>query len=454
MAITYVLVAILLLHLFLFRKLIFKWNVFGVFFIATLLFSITGILAFPFFKPHFLNSFSSFKLGMITDGQIIKTQLIAVTGFLLTLYAYIFGVSFVYKRIKCINHFSIQGEIKDNLSRANFRLMTLGVCLFILIYLFIKRDVLLLGIFEGLLGRQPDAILQSRGAITSSYLYTIIVYNILPFLTIVSLYLSIKKKTLLNKVLFLGLFSLSFFLILSLFQKRPLIIFLLSLFIAGFVFRENLFPKKKKIKARSKNGKKRKYIVYLSFLFALLLVLYYSATTYEFKSVFEAVGKLSEIALTRVFGRLSVPAFCYVHYFPEVNNYYGLTNIGMLSKLFRFEHFPDTQMVFEYFHTVKRLEHGSLAINSVMGFYGAFGYFGLIFGNLFLGLLLSLIDTFLDKLEKNNINLIFTVFCFVFAYYLSQASLPRALMGYGFVFFLMTWFFLQKGFRIKLRRLT
>lgn len=450
MAVTYLLLAILLIHLYLFRKLIFKWNVFGVFFIATLLFSMVGIMAFPFFKPYFLLTFNAFKLELISDSDVIRTQVIATVGYLSVLYAYIFGISLVYKRVKCINHFNIQGEIKDHLSRPNFFVLTLGVLLFILIYLFIKRDVLIVGILDGLLGRQPDAILQSRAAITSSYLYTVIVYNVLPFITMASFYMALKRKVLVNRLLFLILFSISFFLILSLFQKRPLMIFMLSLFISGFVFRENLFPKKT-VRVKRKKGKKRKYLVYLSFLFVLLLVLYYSATTYKFDGVFEAATKLSEVVLTRVFGRLSVPAFCYVHYFPEVESYYGLSNIGLFSKIFRFEHFPDTQVLFGYFSTQKM--EGSLAINSVMDFYGAFGYFGMIFGNFFLGILLAALDTFLDKLEKNSINLIFIIFCFVFAYYLSQASLPRALMGYGFAFFASTWFFLQKGFIIRFRKL-
>ena len=71
MATTYFLLAVLLLHLVLFRKLIFKWNVFGVFFIATLLFSMVGIMAFPFFKPYFLIAFNSFKLELISDKDII-----------------------------------------------------------------------------------------------------------------------------------------------------------------------------------------------------------------------------------------------------------------------------------------------------------------------------------------------------------------------------------------------
>lgn len=448
MAVSYILLAILLLHLVLFGKLIFKWNVFGVFFIATMLFSMVGIMAFPFFKPYFLQAFSSFRLNLITNADIVKTQTVATIGILSVLYAYVFTIALVYKRVKCINHFRIEGEIKDNLSRVNFYVLTLGVLMFIMVYLFLKRDVLLIGILQGLLGRQPDAILESRRAITSNYLYTILIYNVLPFITIASFYISLKRKKLINKMLFLFLFAVSFFLILSLFQKRPLMIFMLSLFITGFLFKQNLFPKKVK-KVRSKKTKKRRYFIYLGLLFILLLVLYYSATTYKFENIFEAILKLSEIVLTRVFGRLSIPAFCYTHYFPAVEGYYGLTNIGVFSKVFGFPHFPDTQVLFSYFSATKK--EGSLAINSVMDFYGAFGYVGVVFGNLFLGLFLAALDVFLDKLAKNSVNLIFIVFCFVFAYYLSQASLPRALLGYGFAFFVLTWLFLQKGFKIRLR---
>ncbi len=450
MGFTYILLIVLLLHVVLFRKLIFQWNVFGVFFIASLIFSMTGIMAFPFFKEYFLLNFNSFKLDLITDEEIIKTQSLATMGLLSVLYTYVLTISVVYKRVKCINHFVIEGELKDNLSRVNFLLLTSSVLLFILIYLIVKRDVLFVGIFDGLLGRDPDAILLSRKEITSSYLYTIVIYNVLPFITISSFYMYLKRRHFLNRILFLMLFTISFFLILSLFQKRPLMIFLLSLFVSGIVFKRNILSTRKKNKIKPKKIKKRKHIIYLSFLFVLLLILYYSATTYEFKNVFEAVGKLSEVVLTRVFGRLSVPAFCYVHYFPEVEGYYGLTNIGVFSKIFNFVHFPDTQVLFEYFSTVKI--EGSLAINSVMDFYGGFGYFGLIFGNMFLGFILAILDILLDKLEKNSINLIFIVFCFVFAYYLSQASLPRALLGYGFAFFALTWVFLQKSFKIKLRR--
>ncbi len=447
---TYILLVVLLTHIALFKKIIFKWNIFGVFFIATIIFAVIGVLAFPFFKPYFFRAFISFKLELISDSDIIQTQIILVCGLLLVLYAYMFSLNLLYGKVKCINHLNFKENISDNLSNINYYFISILIVLFVFTYLFINRDVVITGIAQGMLGREPEALLASRRGITSNYLYTIIVYNMLPFVTIVSLYKSIRKNTLYSRVSFLILFSISFFLILMLFQKRPLIIFMLSLLLAGHVFRGKLVAKKRKRKVLSKRQKKRKYIIYFGFLFSLLLILYYSATTYQFQNLFEAILKLSEIVLTRVFGRLSIPAFMYVHYFPEVGEHYGLTNIGMLSNVFGFEHFEDTKTLYTYFS--KSDKDGSLAINSIVDFYGGFGYAGLFVGNVMLGFLLAVLDRILNKLEKNNINIVFTVFCFVFAYYLSQASLPRALMGYGFVFFIFMWLILQRGFKIKLRR--
>lgn len=452
MTITYVLIIVLLLHVYLFKNLIFKWNIFGVFFLATILFSTAGVLVFPFFKTYVMKAFVTFKLELISNNDIIKTQVISLSGLLIVLYAYVLGLSVFFGKIKCIDHFKFEGIVHNNLSRTNYSFLTLSILLFLVIYLFIKRDVLILGIFDGMLGRKPYALIESRRGITSNYLYTIITYNVLPFVTVVSLYLNTHKKKLINRISFIVLFIISFLLILLLFQKRPLIIFLASLFIAGFVFKKKLpisLQKKSKPKQKEKLSK-RKYIFYGIFLFLLLILLYYSATTYKFQNVFQAIVKLSEVALSRVFGRLSIPSFLYVHYFPEVDPYYNFSNIGLFSNLFLYEHYPDTKVLFQYFSRNKK--DGSLAINTIIDFYGAFGYYGLIFGNFLLGWLLCILDIFLNKLEKNNINLIFTVFCFVFAYYLSQASLARALLGYGFLFFFLTWIFLQKNFKIKLRK--
>lgn len=451
MIISYILIIILLFHIVVFRKLIFNWNLFSAFFITTFVFSIVGILAFSFAKEYADQVFRSFKLELISDRLVFKTQIIAVTGFLLVLYGYIFGINLFFKKVKCINHFRITGSIKNNLSRTNFFFMIIVIALFLIFYLFLKRNALITGISDGLLGRQPIELIKARRSITSNYFHVIVTYNLLPFLTIVSLYLTLNRRNLFNKLLFICLFLSSFALILLLFQKRPLIIFLGTTILAFFVFKRNLYPSKKIVlSGAEKRQKRRKVFLYIGSLFSLLLLLYYSATTYEFNNLFEAIWKLSEVALTRVFGRLSMPAFLYVHYFSLPNHdHYYFTNIGLLSQIFDLNFFPDTKILYEYYSIKKN--NGSLAVNSIMDFYGAFGYYGLILGNLFLGFILSCLDTFLNKLEKNNINIIFTILTFVFAYYLSQASLARSLMGYGFVFFVFTWLFLQKGFKIKLR---
>ncbi|PTX60429.1 oligosaccharide repeat unit polymerase [Kordia periserrulae] len=450
MTASYILIFVLLFHIILFRKMIFKWNIFGIFFIATCIFSIIGILMFPFMRMYAGRTFWTFKLELITNQDVFRTQMLAVGGLLLVLYSYVFGLVLMYRRVECINHFRIKNPIKNNLSKVNFYFMLLCIFLFLLVYLIIKRNVLISGLFDGLIGRQPVALLESRRGITSNYLYVVITYNLLPFLTMVSLYLMMKKKTLSARMLFIGLFTVSFILILLLFQKRPLILFLLSLFLSAFVFKKYITIKKKRVRTPQEKRKLRRRAILIGLsLFSLLLLLYYSATTYRFNSVFEGVSTLTEVVLTRVFGRLSIPAFCYVHYFPSVEDHYTITNIGMFSKIFNYELYPDSKVLFNYFS--RNEKEGSLAINSIIDFYGAFGYYGFFIGNIILGFFISGLDAFLNRLEKNNINIIFIIFCFIFAYYLSQASLARSLLGYGFFFFVITWVFLQKNFRIKLR---
>lgn len=450
MGTSYILIVILLLHVYVFRKLIFRWNVFGIFFISTCIFSITGILMFPFMRQYASKSFIMFKLYLITDQDVFMTQLLAVGGLLLALYAYVFGLVLMYKRIASIDHFRVREPLKQNLSVVNFKFILICIAVFIFGYVLLERDLFIAGFFDGLIGRKPNVLLASRYGIISNYFYIIIMYNLLPFLAAVALYLMMKKKTLLSRLLFFGLFFISFLLILLLFQKRPLIIFLLALFLSGFVFRKYLIQKnKKKLTKKERKKSRLRLLIVGASLFSILLLLYYSGTTYKFNSVFEGVSKLTEVVLTRVFGRLALPAFCYVHYFPAVEGYYGVSNIGKLSTIFGFELYPDSKVVYSYFS--KTDLQGSLAINSIFDFYAAFGYYGFFIGNLFMGLLLSALDAFLNRLEKNEINIIFIVFCFVFAYYLSQASLARALMGYGFFFFMLLWLFLQKAFKIKLR---
>lgn len=448
MAITYILIFILLFHIYLFRELIFNWNVYGVFFISNLIFSIIGILLFPLIKNYTYEVFWTFKLKLISDAVIIETQVLAVLAILITLYSYVFIMQMKYKKVKCINHFKIDGGIKNNISQSNYYFLLLLMSLFLIVYLFIKRNTLYIGFFDGLIDRNPEALLTSRRSITSNYIYVIITYNLLPFITIVSLYLKIYKKSIFNKFVFYILFITSTLLILLLFQKRPLILFLLTFIISSFIFRKdsNRFKLKK---PKTKKQIRRRIILYGGLLFSLLMILYYSSTNYKFNNILEGAIKLTEVSMTRVIGRLSIPSFLNVHYFPEVEEHYGIRNIGMLSKIFRFEMYEGNKKMFTYFSVHNK--DGNLAIGSIMDFYGGFGYYGILFGSILIGGFLGVLDSMLDKLKKNATNVVFIIFCFVFGYYLSQASFARSIMGYGFFFFIMTWIWLQKGFKIKLR---
>lgn len=451
MGVTYILIFVLLLHMYIFRKLIFNWNVYGVFFISNLIFSLIGIILFPFIKEYVVVTFWTFKLNLITDYVIIKTQIIALSAVLISLYSYAFIMFVKFNKIKCINHLEIKNPIENNISNINYYFLLLIIGIFLFFYLIINRDIIYDGFFKGLIGRDPAILLSSRRRITSNYIYVIITYNLLPFLTIVALYMSMSYKSLLNKFLFYSILTISVILILLLFQKRPLILFLLTLIISSIVFRKHVKKKKLKVKKpKTKKQIRKKIITYGIALFALLMILYYSSTNYKFENIVQATIKLTEVSLTRVLGRLSMPSFLYISYFPDIDGHYGLRNIGMLSKILGFEIYGDTKILFKYFG--KHNLDGNVAIGSIIDFYGGFGYYGVLFGSMLIGSFLGILDILLNKLKKNSSNIIFIIFCFIFGYYLSQASFARSLMGYGFFFFTITWLFLQKEFKIKLRQ--
>jgi oligosaccharide repeat unit polymerase len=365
--------------------MIFKWNMFGVFFISTLIFSTVGILLFPFMFSFVKEGFWVFNFDMLTDEIIIKTQIISVVSLLLVLYSYAFGILMFKSKVVAINHFQYQEKITHNLSKTNFYTLLILIAIFLIGYVILKRNVLVYGIINGLIGRDSVATIISRRAISSNYLYVIITYNLLPFLSMVAYFIYIRRRNWQNLLLFFIVFFVSLLLILLLFQKRPLILFLLTFMLTAYAFK-GLVVKRKRKKIVIKGSAKMKYIIYGAASFSVLLLLFYSATNYKFDTVSQAVVKLSEVTFLRIFGRLAIPPFYYVHHFPDIKPFYPISNIGMLTKVLHMDLFSDRADLFVYY--TKRHKEGSLAINVLFDFYGAFGYCGVVLGSLFLGVFL------------------------------------------------------------------
>jgi hypothetical protein len=169
---------------------------------------------------------------------------------------------------------------------------------------------------------------------------------------------------------------------------------------------------------------------------------YSSSNEYSIGSLFI---KYLEIAISRIIGRLSIPALYYISYFPTIDDFYGLTNVGIFSKIFDFNLYPDSVILFSYFSKIN--VEGSFASSIYIDAYCQYGWISLIFWSVVVGVVLFLLQNTLNKILNKFSFIVFTVFSIIYVYYFSQASIFRATLGYGGILFLFCWFLLFK--RIK-----
>ena len=116
---------ILIIHIIVFRKLIFSWNALGVFIISNVIFSTIGILLFPWIFNFISSTFYVFDLSKITNDEVIKTQTIAIIGLLIVIYAYVFTSFVLTSRIKSYDLLSPSKNLKSGFSSYNLIYLTL-----------------------------------------------------------------------------------------------------------------------------------------------------------------------------------------------------------------------------------------------------------------------------------------------------------------------------------------
>lgn len=190
----------------------------------------------------------------------------------------------------------------------------------------------------------------------------------------------------------------------------------------------------------------RRLALYATGAFVVLCLFYYVSTPaarHAGKGPLSAVGTVLSISLTRLFGRLSLEMPMYTHIFPDVHEHYGLTNIGLFNRLWGTEFFPDTFYVFSAFSD--SAVAGSAAVPALGDFYGQFGFLGWFIGACVLGVLLQGADSVLVTVRDRPSGVLLVMAGMTFAYYLTQANLPRAALGYGGGLYLIQWLSLAPG---------
>lgn len=431
-----------LLLLLIARRLVFSWSTIGAFLVSNLAFVTVGVLALPWVRDHLSIWFVRFDMHLVTDAAMVRAILLSVGGVWLAFAGYqVAHLVISQGKILTAGPRLLQAHPDMPAGLRWRRLVFVAVAVLAVGWMFmlLNASTITRGIIDGWIRGQPGEALEARRGTANNYLFVVLVYNVAPFVTVALWMLARRARGAsgqgLRLLAWVAVASTSLFL-LAMFQKRPLLIFLMALAIGHFAVRVRVE------RPRRLRGLLRAGVVGVV-LFALLMGLYYATTNVRevTSNPVETAAVVASAASQRVFGRLALPAAMYAYLFPEVVPHYGVRNIGMLASLADTDPYLDTREVYGYFANART--PGSVASSALLDFYGAFGWVGWGFGSVGIGMLLYALDRFLRRLRPTIANHTLVIFAFVFAYYLSQASLARSLMGYGGLFFLGTWMVLR-----------
>ena len=448
------------------RRVVFSWSAIGAFLITNVLIVQVGLLGIALFRDFAELTFSVFNLELVTDADLELAIVLNVWGAGIVLAAYhlthiALSGGRVLRRAPNLLALDFQG----GLGFARDRLLLGGgiVLVAALAYAAVSAPRLVLGL-EGVLAGSEASILGARYDIGGDYLFILMVLNVLPFLGVALRVVQRLQGGGSGLSLFVAVFNAcTAVLLLLTFQKRPLVVFLGCLFLANIVIDPHrlapLTPNRSdSIWRRIRHHRLVRLAAYGLVGFVILIVLYQLQTqavvgAEDLTDLARGIGTLAAMAITTIVGGQAVPALLFAHYFPAIEPHYGLSNIGLLSRLSGSELYRPTYAVYDYFVGVNpfipfvdRIE-GSVASAALVDFYGGFGLVGWVFGALALGIALNRIDAAMVRLRPDASRGLLAIFLFVSIYYLSNASVANTLAGYGGLIFLMLWWLLRVPYR-------
>lgn len=437
------------------RRVIFSASLIGIFSTGTLIFTIIGLLVMPWMRPYLPIWFPRLHLQGLTGHDYLYADLLMVGGLVLVLASYQASHALSHHGRLCQAGPRLTGPMGT--ARVDFSVPALFaatlVALAASVALMLQyRSQIAVGLLEGFLGANPLAMFVARREVGENYALFQLVQNILPYYA-VALWLAwrVTGHRPIRRAALMACIAAAVML-LFLFQKRPLLVFLMMLGLLsawGPSWR-------RKPERRQRTGRPRaaaRALLFGAALFALLCVLYYFSTTVVRGApdgIVGSAGTLGQIALIRVIGRLALPVPMYTHVFPGIHEHYGLSNVGMFGRLWGAEFFPDTFYVFSVFSSSSL--SGSAAVPALGDFYGQFGFAGWFIGACLLGVALQWADSGLVRMRDRPSGVLLIIAAMTFTYYLTQANLPRALLGYGGVVFLVQWLLLAPACLRRTRR--
>jgi len=397
-----------------------------------------GLVFWPFISKSVAESFSTYDIAAISNATFMRANLIHLTG-ILTAYS-------SYQVLKRATPFALT---KNRFRYYEFpqlkvifitALLSLFCIYFVMSKLYLLQIVLSTSDVESLI-----SLGEARKKATNSYGINLIVYNLFPAATYACALGYLEFKNRLWRFIAIVSVVLALLSLLLMFQKRPVIIYILGM---CFIFKFHQLFSMGKVSALNLYKIIYNLRFVMLFLFVLLVAFYYFYTAHRFENnVLVSIGLNAEAAFTRIFGRLSIPALMYTHYFPAVGEHYSFNNVGLFSTVGQFSLYKDVELVANHFSLVG--DQGTLAASTFFDFYGGFGFSGVILGGLFVGVLLFFAYT-LMCMRQSKVWLVFLASVLIInIYYLSQASLFRAMAGYGGGLYIASWFLFR--FRFPLR---
>lgn len=439
-AVGFIVLAVFIVRL---RKRLFARSALAAFALTNIITSIFGVLVYPWAHFAIQEWFYNWqRLGVITAIDVTRAIVLTLGGLLITVGTYIFfsrkgeslGVISGPSRFQPGQEPPLGFHMDRAVVLSMLAMLATGV------FLYLNLSTIRMGIELGAQGGDLAMLYEGRRQITSTYLFVVLSYNVVPFLSVAVWVAAMRSHSGLLRAYALAYAVATCIVLLLTFQKRPLIVYLGCLFFADLWIRQW----REGISHQSERDRPRKHhlrvLIFGAAVMAILFGLYWTFTGFAFYdgTTSELLGDLTVVVLVRIFGRLAMPCLMYAHFYPHLHAHYGLTNLGIFATLFQTDLHADTAVVNRYFTGLG--DQGTVAITALVDFYGGFGWVGWIIGCILLGILLLKVDQYLSRIRPSYGKFLIATWVLVSVFYLSQASLPRTLMGYGGVFFAGLWF--------------
>lgn len=406
------------------RRTLFSFSAIGLFWLSNFVFVVLGSLFLPLFPNVLHDRFYFIDWNIISPRDFIQAMAISVAGNLLVLAGYRLGGLTLHRLpgnkpqslFLLTRPFQNDIHLKRLLVLSLFSLLALGGVLYP------HFTSLVAGLLASYSGHASSSVVYgAREFFGSNYILVLLVFDILPFFAIALAASSAVAPWSLRVYGMLYQTVTVFFLLTSI-QKVPLMIVLIGL---GLAYSVTLG------RSLVTRGKTLGGLVTGSSLLMVVLGALHMVSS-SGRSFFSSMGD----GVLGILGRISLSTPLLTAYYPGVDNFYGISNINIVSRFLERTIYPNTERAFQYF---SHMNTGSCSFAATVDFFGMAGWPGTVCGNLLLGGGIYALDVYIARRPLGSSRNLLGTLAIMFTIYLAQASVFNSLMGYGGLFFFILW---------------